>query len=368
MPALRRVSFSLIAALTLLFAADAAIFRSGLYARFLEPDSNAGAMELTLLRVRQHQADWRDPMILTMGDSRMNYSPKVANQYAASTNWPYRLSHGGVAGTTPRCWYYMLREMDPTARRYQAIVLPVDDFEDEDTFIDFNDYPLDATYLALLLRVTDIPEMPRSYTTLKYSMDAWRACLLKGMILQRDIHAFANRPAKRLKDVKAVRDWWPNGSYDFLEEERNVVGLSIDWNTLSATYPAYADDAFRQTVKTVLLLPNAPQTGRYADYRRRWFQKIVDRYRDSPTRIVVVKLPRGPIVRPNRSLVKLSASIREFAKYPKVSLGDEHCYEVLERPENFKDALHLNRQGSLAYTRLLVDELRRLLGDRALAL
>jgi hypothetical protein len=363
-----QVSASLLSALTLLFAADSLIFRSGWYERYLEPDSNAGATQLTLLRARHQQAQWSEPLILSMGDSRMNYSPKAANEYAASIGWPYRMSHGGVAGTTLRAWYYILREIDPTARRYKAIVLPVDDFDDEDTYNNFNDYPLDAAYLALLLRVTDLPDYPLSYTTPKYAYDAWRACLLKGLILRRDIQALLNNPRKRAANAKAVRDWWPNGSYDYLEDERNVSGLSIDWTTRAVTFPSYADEHFRETVKTVLLRPAAPQTGRYADYRRRWFGKIFERYRGTGTRILIVKLPRAPIIRPPELVSKLSSSIRDFAKVPHVRLGDEHRYEPLERPENFKDALHLNRQGSLQYTRMLVDELRVLMGNSPRAL
>ena len=44
----------------------------------------------------------------------------------------YVFRHAGVAGSDVRTWYYMLRDLDPTARRYRAIVFGVDDYEDED--------------------------------------------------------------------------------------------------------------------------------------------------------------------------------------------------------------------------------------------
>ncbi len=354
-------AFAAILAGLLGFAAlDSAVFRSGWYARYLEPSSSAGAVELTFLRERKHQAEWKEPLVLTMGDSRMNYSPKLANEYSASKSYRFRLTHGGVAGTNPRTWHYMLREIDPTARRYAAIVLPVDDYDDEDTYIDFTDYPLDVRYLAMLLRWTDAPEYPLSYTTPKWALEAWRACLFRGLNLQPDLLAFVADPKKRIADAKANRDWWPDGSYDFLEEEKNVVGLAVNWETRSVSYPPGADDFFKKTVETVLLRPNAPQTGRYGAYRRKWFGKIFERYAGSPTKFIFVRLPRGPVIRP--AIDKVSHSIREFATRPGVLIGEEARANELERPELFKDALHMNRAGSTRYSVMLADDLARMLG------
>ena len=53
---------------------------------------------------------------------------------------------------------------------------------------------------------------------------------------------------------------------------------------------------------------------------------------------------------------------REFAARPNVLLCDEHAFESLEHPELFKDAFHLNREGSTQFSKLLVEELRRVLG------
>ena len=69
---------------------------------------------------------------------------------------------------------------------------------------------------------------------------------------------------------------------------------------------------------------------------------MVDRYRGSPTKMVFVRLPRGPIPRPDNLVQKKSSSIREFAGRPGVLLVDEHAFDSLEQPELFKDALHLN--------------------------
>lgn len=336
---------------------DGAVFRSGWYGQWVEPNSSAGAVQLTLLRARQHQREWKEPLVLTLGDSRMNYSAKLANEYAAAQGMQFRLTHGGVAGSNPRVWHYLLRELDPDGKRYRAVVIPVDSFEDEDTFIDFRDYPLDVNYLSLLLGWRDCWEYPRSYATWQYAREAWKACLFKGAALQADLLAMLAAPRQRVESARVNRDWWPNGSYEFLEEEKNVVGLKVDWATRQATIPPGVDP---EVVKTVLLRGEVPQTGRYGEYRRHWLGKIVERYRGSGTTVVFVMLPRGPVVRPPVKTV--SASVRELGKQPGVKLGEEHRYEELERPEYFRDPLHMNRAGATRYGEMLVDELARLLG------
>ncbi len=349
----------LIAALIIVLALDAAIFRSSFYNQFLEPDSSAGSVQLTLLRERQHQTEWPEPLVLTMGDSQMNYSPKLANEHAAVQGYPFRLTHGGVAGTNPRVWHYLLRELDPTARRYAAIVFPVDSYDDEDSYLDYTDYPYDIHYLAMLLRWSDIPEYPLSYTKHEYAREAWRACLFRGLTLQSDVLALLNNPTKRAHAAKVNREWWPNGSYEYLEEERNVNGFAVDWNSRTLTYPQGADDVFRRSAKTALMQPSAPQTGRFGDYRRKWFGKILERYANSPTKIIFVRLPRGPIVRP--AIPTLSHSIRDFAQRKGVLLSEESRYELLERTQFFKDPLHMNRAGSTRFGAMLADELARML-------
>lgn len=336
---------------------DAAVFRSGWYGRYLESNSSAGIVALTVERARLQQREWAEPLVLTMGDSRMNFPLKKTNEYAAGKGYRFRISHGGVAGTNPRVWYYLLREMDPTARRYRAIVLPVDGFDDEDTYQNYANYPLDVNYLAMLLRWSDAPEYPRSYADWKYEQEAWKACLVKSAALQRDLLAFFEAPRVRLEMTKLNREWWPKGSYEFEEEEKTLAGLEVDWKTRTAKVPAGADP---EVIKTVLLRPDAPQTGRYGAYRRKWFGKILDRYAGTGTKLVFVMLPRGPVVRP--AVKTVSSSIREFGGAGRAVVGEEHRYEELERPEMFKDGLHLNRAGARRYGELLVEELARVLG------
>jgi lysophospholipase L1-like esterase len=105
-----------------------------------------------------------------------------------------------------------------------------------------------------------------------------------------------------------------------------------------------------------------PQNGRLAAYRRKWFGKIIDRYRGSRTKIIFIRLARGPILRPDNLVKKLSSSIREFAFRPNVILADEHTFDSLEHPEFYKDGVHLNREGAARFSQMLSDLVTRILG------
>ncbi len=75
-----------------------------------------------------------------------------------------RTSHGvaqltfvnaAISGSTPRSWYYLLRELDPDSSRFRAIVLAVDDYRDEDGAWSWADYPVDLPTAITCLRLED---------------------------------------------------------------------------------------------------------------------------------------------------------------------------------------------------------------------
>jgi hypothetical protein len=212
------------------------------------------------------------------------------------------------------------------------------------------------------LRLTDIFDFASSFRTLPHQFEVFRGSLFKGMIYQRDLHEFLLNPKKRIELVRFIHQGWQGWTYNFVEEDRSLKGLRIDWATRTIASPADLKPEQRQVIENVLLRPVAPQTGRLARYRRKWFGRIIDRYRDSPTRIVFVRLARGPVPRPDNLVEKRRGVIHEFASRPNVLLCDEHAFESLEHPELYKDALHLNREGSERFSPMLVEEVRRVLG------
>ena len=356
----RRVAAAVLLACLAVFALDALLFRTGLYPSILEPDSLTGQFELILARERQAQARGGDNLVLTIGDSRVDYYPRVANQLTPETGYVFR--DASLAGSDPRVWYYMLRDLDPQARRYRAIVIAVGDYDDEDGAYGIVDEPVVSRHVIARLRLPDLFQFAGAFEGWEARWQAFRGALFKGLVYQSDIQAFIEAPARRLAVVRVSREGFPNWTYDYVGPTRSLAGLQVDWSSWKVTWPPAVEPNVRERVERYLMYRPEPQTGHTAAFRRASLGRILDRYRGSRTRIVFVRLPRGPIPRPANLVRKLSSSIREFAARPGVLLCEEHAFDSLEQPKMFLDAFHMNHPGSQRFSELLPREIRKLLG------
>ena len=104
-----------LSALAILFGLDALLFRTSLYPSILEPGSSAGQFELTFRRELRAQALNGDNLIVTLGNSRFAYLPRFANELTSQSGYVFR-----SAGSDPRSWYYMLRDLDHRITRPQV--------------------------------------------------------------------------------------------------------------------------------------------------------------------------------------------------------------------------------------------------------
>ncbi|HUE01119.1 MAG TPA: hypothetical protein VMR62_16215 [Bryobacteraceae bacterium] len=356
----RRIALTLFIACLGLFGLDALLFRTQIYMQILEPDSSAGLVELIMWREERAQPTAGDNLIETLGNSRMGFLPKIVDQRPHQTGYAIRTA--GAAGSDPRAWYYMLRELDPTARRYRAIVIGVDDYDDEDGAFHADDDLGALHYCIGRLRLGDALEFAQSFYTPSHQWEAFRGAVLKGIALQSDIQAFLSHPFKRLAYVRLCHKGWANWTYDYIESSRSMAGLQIDWSTLTAVYPPGMTDEQKASVRGWLLHEANPQTGRQHHFMRTWLGRIAGRYRNSRTTVILFRLPRGPITRPPYLVKKLTSSVRELASLPNVVLVNEHFFDDLEHPELFKDAMHLNRAGVGRFSEMMADEVARILG------
>jgi hypothetical protein len=299
-------------------------------------------------------------MVVTVGDSRFAYYPRVANQLTPETGYVFR--HAGVAGTDVRAWLYMLRDLDPTRQRYRAIVLGVDDYDDEDGAYDIGDDIATLHYVIASMRLGDVFDLARSFDNRAFRWEIVRGGLLKGIVYQSDILDFLNHPLKRFAYVALCNRGYDTWTYDFVDSNNSVAGFQVDWTTMTATFPPGVAPGFRDEVRKWVLYQPQPQTGHKAAFRRQWFGRLIDCYRGSRTRIVFVRLPRGPVPRPAGLVQKRSSSIRELASRPGVVLLDEHTFDSLEHPELFKDAFHLNNDGCARFSAILAREVSKALG------
>ena len=348
----RREVLGTLLAFLALFLIDAALFRTRFYTSLLEPETTTGQME-TVCYLETHRRPERNKQVLAFGDSRMGLQPYLTKEVCASRN--YEFANAAIPGTSPRCWYYQVRDVDPEAHRYEALLLPVDSYDD----LDWEDDPADATvdlrYLIARLRLADVLDFSVSFPTWPSRWLAFRGSLLKGTVYKDDFHAFLLDPEARRAKLRLFRRGAASWVRGFSGSQKGLNGLSVDWVARKITFPADSSPEECKVIESALLKPPAPQNGRQAAYRREWFGRIVDRYRGTGTRVLFFRLPRGPVLRPDASITRKTSSIREFASSPGVLLLDEHIFDFLERPEFFQDLHHLNAKGIALFSRVLAE-------------
>jgi hypothetical protein len=330
-----------LAFLVLVFTANAALFNSTVYYRVLQPKSSAGRAYYfsTAEKARPFNPD-KD--ILVLGDSRIEsgFSAEISSRVSTGSNF----INAGLAGTAPRVWYYLLREIDPDALRYKAVVLTVSSFSDRNTFNDNNRD--DVRYLAPLTGFSDISDISLSYDSNLFKVEnAFNLCL-KGFALKGDVTEFLHDPIKRLEIV---------GQYDIVKERREFTGkaadlrgLSIDVHTNRILFPKGISEQERLYISNDFSNPFDKILPYNIRYNRTWLKKIIEYYRDSDTLIFLVKIPCVPLFTGKQNLKpEESSSLLELAREhaDTVILVKDTVFDYLEKPEYFADHVHLNRTG-----------------------
>ena len=337
---------------------EGVVFHTRLYPSIIEPDSTAGAMETQLNNEAKRPKPNRN-QVLAVGHSRMALLPRVANEMNPSTG--YRFASVGIGGTTPRCWYYELRELDPNANRYAAILIPSDDYDELDSYENLNDRDLDTRYLIARLRLGDLPEYPLSFDDYKLRWAAFADILFKGYVYKRDFLDFLSHSKARIAKVRLNDTDSASWFYDYTGVDHSVAGLQVDWQHHVAHYPASFTAEQRKLVEDVLFGARPPDAGQLSQYLRRWYGRILDHYRGSGTKLIFMRVPRAPVPPPEHP-PKLNSAIRQIASQPNVAVLDEHLFDPLERTDLFADPLHLNGEGQNRFSRILAAEVLRVLG------
>lgn len=348
----------LLASVLAFAAIEAGVFHTGLYPWILSPDGSAGYLE-TLLR-NERERPKAGPQVLGIGDSRMLMLPRLANEHTPETG--YTFGTIAAAGSSPRCWYYMLRDTDPTGNLYSAIVLAVESYDDAEQWGDQADADADLSYLIARLRLSDLWEFSRSYDDRRQQWKAARGILFKGLVYKRDFEDLLLHPSNRIRDVKLSRRDSFSWFYGYTGPPDTLSAFHVDWEAKTLSAPPGADPDRIQGLKARLLLPLPPDTGVQSRYLKYWLGKIYEHYRGSPTRLIFLRLPRGGFVRPDQPPYNPHSSVRELAAHPNVTLIDEHFFDSLEKPEFFRDELHLNGPGMDRFSIMLTQEVSRILG------
>jgi hypothetical protein len=340
------VARDLILGVILFLALESALFRSGYYSKLLAPESYAGRVHHFVEWTANHPARGQREVAL-FGDSRVaeGFSAKIADEVYDGEG--IRFLNFGTPGASLRVQYYLLREVDPHANRFDKIAIGLDNYDDLSTSEDLSDRAMDLRFVTELLRYEDVVDFPPSFTSSRGQNDAAATCLLKGHGYKLDLQDFLGSPRKRLETVDSLSDSDFDWAYEYSGRPESLAGVAFDGMRLtfppSATQEAVADLQGRLNETRRQPFPNGP-------YRREWLGRIVDRYRDSSTRLIIFQMPRGPFVwkPPHRADTVTVDSLRTVRN---VIVIDQNRFSSFERPSLFRDSLHLNQDGREAFSK-----------------
>jgi hypothetical protein len=343
------VARNLVLGIVAFICVDGAIFHSGLYVSILAPSSYAGRVErITLAEKKRAPSGLKE--VLVLGDSRIaeGFSASLANELGSAAGLKFvSLAEPAASANT---WYYMIREADPTKRRYSAIIVPYG-LGYEPNSAD----PLRISMTAPLLRYEDAFHFASGFQRWSGRFRAFIAGILRGSAYQDDVVDLLAHPIARIKNLRQA-DRTHSGS-DYKGRDYDLAGTSYDAVTGALTFAPKLTEAQRLAVRKSLIQPSQSDTEYSLKLQRDWIPRIMNRYSDSPTAIVLTPLPRGPFLelggfsKGYESVLPVSVIERTSFSLP------THTFEFLERPEYYFDAFHLNAKGRQKFTERLVSEL-----------
>ncbi len=330
-----------------------------LYRPFLDPSSTAGAFEGTIARLNAVQTDPRRD-VLVLGDSRVysGLDPAVAS---AATGGRLRFLDGSVPGTTPRCWFFFARAIDPRADRFRAVVIPVDTYDDDDSAIgsiDGDERQMDLHYIVFRTYPADIPKLAGSFDDWRTRLNVAADLLLRGPELREDAQSLVSDPAARWRAIAQAKLAGPYGPFVAHPRTERLADLRVDFQRNRILYPPGVSVVERNEMSTQVLRIARPSPS-YARYRRRWLGPIVARYAAAGVPVIFVRLPTRPAHR--TSTTSIDGTLLEFARNGAARFIPAAPYLALERPKYFADHDHLDAQGSHAFSVRLGSDVERVL-------
>ncbi|MBV9028489.1 MAG: MBOAT family protein [Candidatus Eremiobacteraeota bacterium] len=356
----KRAALIVAAAFAIFALVSALAFRSDIYRSALDPASSTGSFEAAIQTFRAFPADARRD-VLVLGDSRI-YSA-LDPDAAQKASGGFRFLNAGIPGTTPRCWPFFARAIDPNANRFRAVVIPVDTYHDDDSAIgslDGDDRPMDLRYVVFQTRLADLPKLAGSFSDPRERVEHGIDLFLRGPEVRDDVQAFVADPASRIRAISQARNQITYAPLAAHPRAETLAGLRADFARGTLSYPNQLPADQRAAIANqVLVIPKASAS--YARYRREWLFPIARRYEAGGVPVIFVRIPTRPLHRLGDDVP--SGSLVEIARATGARFLPAQRYLDLERPELFADEDHLNRQGSARFSDLLGAEVGAILRD-----
>ncbi len=321
------------------------------YTQWLEPQSTAGTVMMAASAVQQ-QWNPQKKNILIIGNSRIGegFSAKLANGVINSNEYNFVVL--GLPGTTPRVWFYVLKNLDKDASKFYSVYLMAENYSDT-AEENYNDRDIDTAYLAAILTLGDLSTYPASFDDQKKSVDAYRNVLFPIAPLQKDMMQFLKNPSARIKQVLLWRRDYIKWAADYTgrsERLPNVAELTHGASIL----PQLADWQRPGMEWYFQALPKCNKEYLHSfRYNSRWFGAISEHYSQSAVHLGAFMIPRGPYHNQFGCDSRLKGSLASLHHKGSIDLIPSDVATRLEKPEYFFDHLHINAAGRSQFSEYL---------------
>jgi hypothetical protein len=344
------VSRNLLLGIIVFICVDGVVFHSELYVSILAPSSYAGRIS-KITQPEKARAPSGLKEVLVLGDSRIaeGFSATLANELGSPAGLKFvSLAEPAASANT---WYYMVREVDPTMRRYAAIVIPYG--------LGYEPNNADALRISMtapLLRYGDCFDFASGFQRWSGRFRAFIASILRGSAYQDDVADFLAHPFARIRSIRQEptrmhsREIYKGRDYD-------LVGTSYDATTGRVMFADKLTEAQRRAFQKSLIQPSQADTQYSLKLQREWIPRIMNRYSNSPTAIVLTPVPRGPFVELPGFTRGYDSVLPSFLFQRTKFSVPGNTFDFLEEPEYYFDAFHLNAKGRQRFTETLVSEL-----------
>jgi hypothetical protein len=349
---IRQPLLLLLLSISFFLSLDAIIYRTNLYQHYiLKYYWSPGAIfQHAYYEAKHHKMV--SPDVLLIGNSLLDVAFSSKLFEANYPQAPFHTTKITVSGTNEKVWFYTLKRIDPDHRRYRAIIIPSDGYIINSNSEDKANFYQSALDALTLLEAKDWPSFIASFPDSAIRQRVLLLAFFPSHAYSPDLQDFLMNPRQRLKDLANLRKHHNEMFYD----ENDVLptsldGLKIDYATRSVIAIPDGIEYFRRREIMEGLSTHSPQeaslfTEQNATFKSTWLSKIIDLYKDSPTQIIFIQMPRWPFMLPAKAPLSNAPDIRNMLpKQKNVTFVDEKTFEFLEKPGFFHDTIHLDTEG-----------------------
>src|SRR5438046_7396273 len=206
---------------------------------------------------------------------------------------------------------------------------------------------------APLLRYVDCFHFASGFQRWSGRFRAFIACILRGSAYQDDVVDLLEHPIARLRGLRQEGSRMQSRAV-YKGRDYDLVGTTYDATTGRVMFASKLTEAQRLAFRKSLIQPSQSDTEYSLKLQREWIPRILNRYSNSSTAIVLTPVPRGPFGE-LRGFSKAYHSVLPSSAIQRTTFSlPEQTFDFLEKPEYYFDAFHLNAKGRQRSTETLV--------------